>query len=213
MSSIGLDNSGATHYRTPCGTIFARYFETDRMTEHLDNRTHDLLFGIRRSFCYHNRRQRFYELWSSTTIFVKKLGVPSAAGIFLLDLPESWNWLPIEVLAIVVVFDAVGAAVRTERRANAHADLARQFIALGKRFAYNRNLEDREFAEVTNERLVIELSEPPSLVLLDVMCHFELLRVLGESREHPHIPWWRRFLANVMGQPGYIQQILAPRIL
>ena len=183
------------------------------MMERLDDRTYDLLFGVRRSCRYHNRRRRFYELWSSMTIFVKEFGGPLVLFLYLRGLSESGDWLPIAVLAIVVAVGAAGAAVRPPWRANVHAGLARRFIVLEKRFAHGRSLEDREFAEITSERLEIELSEPPSLVLLDVMCHLELLRALGESKMHPYIPWWRRFLANVVSQPSYVQQILAPKIL
>ena len=184
------------------------------MTEHLDDRTYDLLLGVRRSSRYHNRHRRFYELWSSVTIFVMTCGGFSAVAASLLDVPGSWNWLPTAIPAIIAAFGAMEVAVgTTARRANVHADLAQWFIALEKSFAHGLSLEDTEFAEITSDRLEIESSEPPSRVLLDTMCHLELLRALGESKEHPHIPWWRRFLANVVSQPSYVQKTLAPRIL
>ena len=184
------------------------------MTKHPDDRTYDLLFGVRRSSRYHNRRRRFYELWSSMTIFVMIFGSSLAVVVSLLDLGEFWGWLHTAISIIVAAFGAAEVAVgMTTRRADVHANLARRFIALEKRFAHGRRLEDAEFEALTRERLEIESSEPPSLILLDTMCHLELLRSLGESQEHPPIPWWRRFLANVMSQPSYVQKTLAPLII
>ena len=181
---------------------------------HLDERTYDLLFGVCRSSRYHSRRERFYELWSSMTIFVMIFGSSSAVAASLIDLRESWGWLHTAISAIIAAFGAAEVAVGiTARRANIHADLARRFIALEKRFAHGRNLENAEFEELTRERLEIELSEPPPLALLDTMCHLELRRAFGDSKEHPPIPGWRRFLANVVSQHSFVQEKLAPLLL
>ena len=181
---------------------------------HLDERTYDLLFGVCRSIRYHSRRERFYEIWSSITIFVMIFGSSSAVAASLIDLGESFGWLHTAISVIVAAFGAAEVAVGiTARRANVHADLARRFIALEKRFAHGRDLEDVEFEKLTRKRLEIESSEPPSLALLDTMCYLELLRAFGASKEDPHIPWWRRFLANVVSQPSYVQETLAPLIL
>ena len=181
---------------------------------HLDERTYDLLFDVCRSTRYHSRRERFYEIWSSITIFVMIFGSSSAVAASLIGLQESLGWLHTAISIIIAVFGAAEVAVGiTARRANIHADLARRFITLEKRFVHGRNLEDAEFEELACERLEIELLEPPPLVLLDMICRFELLRAFGESKKQSHIPGWRRFLANVLSQHDFVQAILARQAL
>lgn len=180
------------------------------MTENLDERTYDLLFGIRRSVRYHNHRRRFYEIWNSTTVTIGVLGGSSAATAFLAELPSGWEWLPALFAGIVAVLSALDLSIGTARRADSHADLSRQFIVLEQKFAHGRSLEDGEHEEIVRSRLDIEASEPTPLRLLDVMCHFELLRALGDQTRHPRIPWLRRKLAHWLSQPDYAQ-ILAQK--
>ena len=68
-----------------------------------------------------------------------------------------------------------------------HAELARKFIDLEKRFSHGRDLEDKEYEEAVCERLEIEAGEPPILRLLDVMCHFEQTLAEGSKKEIPPI--------------------------
>ncbi len=103
---------------------------------------------------------------------------------------------------MVALASALDLAVGTSRCANLHGDLAR-------RFAHGRNLEDEEFEQLTRMRLEIESGEPPVLRLLDVICHYELLRALGDQRRPPRIPLWRRVLAPWLSQLHYTQH-LAP---
>ncbi len=171
------------------------------MTEHLDRRTYDLLFGVRRSVRYHDRRRRFYEMWNSATVAMGAIGGSAAVATVTAQL--SPGWLPAIAAAAVAVASAVDLAVGTARRANHHGDLARQFIGLEQRFAHDRNLDDAEHEELTRERLRIEATEPPVLHLLNMLCHYELLRALGDERPRPPIPWMRAALANWLSQADY----------
>ena len=167
----------------------------------LDRRTFDLLFGVRRSVRYHDRRRRFYEVWNSATIAMGAIGGSAAVATVTAQL--SPGWLPAIAAAAVAVASAVDLAVGTARRANHHGDLARQFIGLEQRFAHGRSLDDAEHEELTRERLRIEATEPPVLHLLNALCHYELLRALGDGREPPAISWPRAVLANWFSQPDY----------
>ena len=113
---------------------------------------------------------------------------------FLANLTEGWSWLPVCLAAVVAVLGAVDLTVGTLRCAYLHGDLARRFISLEQRFAHGCSLEDDEHEELTRARLEIEVDEPPPLRLLDVMCHFELLRSLGDKERPPDIPWRRQEL-------------------
>lgn len=44
------------------------------------------------------------------------------------------------------------------------------------------------------------------------MCHFELLRSLGDKTVHPDIPWPRRKLAYWMSQADYAQRVAEERM-
>lgn len=180
------------------------------MTDHLDGRTYDLLFGIRRSVRYHSHRRRFYETWNSLTATVAAVFGSSAAAAWLTGTPEGWGWVPAVAVAIVGAIGAVDSAVGTARRAYTHGDLARCFIHLEQRFSHGSNLDDQAFEAATQKRLEIEASETPILRLLDVLCHFELLRALGDTGEHPKIPWRRRVLAHWLSQAYYAQSLYPP---
>lgn len=177
------------------------------MGNELDDRTYELLFGINRSARYHSHRRRFYESWNTATVALAVLGGSSAAVAFF-STPAS-SWLGAAFAGVVALASALDLAVGTSRCANLHGDLARRFIALEQRFAHGRNLEDEEFEQLTRMRLEIESGEPPVLRLLDVICHYELLRALGDQRRPPRIPLWRRVLAPWLSQLHYTQH-LAP---
>ena len=178
------------------------------MTDHLDDRTYNLLFSIRRSCRYHQHRRKHYETWNSVTIIIAAIGGSSAAAMTWATLPQQPGWAPTFFAAFVALVSTIDLAVGTSRLANQHAELARRFIFLEQRFAHNRSLDDSEFEEVTQTRLDIEASEPTVLRLLDVMCHFELLRAYGDQAVRPVIPLWRRKLANWFSQYNYAQDFL-----
>ena len=178
-----------------------------QVTDQLDDNTYDLLFGIRRSVRYHMHRRRFYELWNTITVVVAVVGGSASVAAFL----SSWGmpWIAPAVSAFVAFVAACDLAVGTGRRADRHGDLARQFIGLEQSFAHGRSLDETEYEELTKARLQIEASEPPILRLLDALCHFELLRALGDATKHPYIPLYRRVLANWFSQTSYALR-LAP---
>ena len=45
------------------------------------------------------------------------------------------------------------------------------------------------------------------LRLLDAMCHFEVLRSIGDVERRPRVPWLRRALSQWLSQTDY-----APRL-
>ena len=169
------------------------------MTSDLDDKTYELLFAVRRSVRYHDRRRRFYEIWNTITVAGVVIGGSSAFAALMADSTT----VSAVLSAAVAMLGALDLAVGTAQRADRHGDLARQFIALEWDFAHGRSLEDDKYETLTRRRLAIEASEPPVLRLLDTMCHFEVLRSLGDARRHPRIPWMRRAAAQWMSQTSY----------
>ena len=176
-------------------------------TKKLDDRTYDLLFSIRRSVLYHQRRRRFYENWNALTVAFAAIGSSAAATAFAVDI--GWGGFPVIVSGLVAFLSAFDLAIGTARAGDHYAELARSFISLEKQFAHGKNLDDGEVEQITKGRLEIEASEPTTLRLLDILCHFELLRATGDERPYPAIRWWRRRLAHCLSQDDYAQQIAA----
>lgn len=176
-------------------------------TDHLDDRTYALLFGVRRSVRYHHNRERFYRRWNTLTLVFVLLSSSAAVTAFFAALPQQYAWVPAGLAAFAALASAIDIAFATGQKALQHADLARRFIWLEKKFAKNRNLSDSEFEKLTIERLDIEAAEPPNLRLLDALCHFELLRALGDETVHPAIPLWRRIAAHIFSQGSYARSL------
>ena len=176
-------------------------------TKELDDRTYDLLFSIRRSVRYHQRRRRFYENWNSITVASAAIGSSAAAAAFAVGV--GWSAFPVIISGLVAFLSAFDLAIGTARSGDLHAELARKFNSLEQRFAHGKNLDDSEVEQITKGRLEIETNEPTTLRLLDILCHFELLRSAGDKRQYPAIRWWRRKLAHWLSQDDYAQQIAA----
>ncbi len=167
--------------------------------------TEKLRFGIQRSTRYHNHRRRFYELWNSATVTVAALGGSSVAVTSFVERIGGLWWLPGVLGVIIGLLAALDIGIGTAKSANLHTDLARRFIRLEQRLAHGRELSDEELADATRERLEIEADEPTALLLLDVICHLELLRSQDDRRTFPTIPRWRRKTIHWLSHYDYAQ--------
>ena len=165
----------------------------------LKERTRDLLFGVRRSVRYHDRRRRFYEMWNTITVAGAVIGGSAAVTTVIADLTVVSAF----TAAVVAVLGAFDLAVGTARCADRHGDLARQFIFLEREFPHGRDLEGDAYPELVRRRLEIEASEPPVLRLLDAMCHYEIVRSQDNAEPLPRVPWWRRAASQFLSQTTY----------
>ena len=55
-----------------------------------------------------------------------------------------------------------------------------------------RDLSDEDRRKYMNMRLDIEADEPPTLSVLNVMCHNEQLRAMGRHKEQIPVLWYQR---------------------
>lgn len=156
------------------------------MSDDLEKKYDDLLFGIRRSIRYHSRRQNFYEGFHQTVltlalIFSSATIVAFGAQVFN-DLPLGVKLLPPVVVTLLATIDMVIGSVR---KVWLHADFVRKFTDLEKELKFSQNeVPNKEMINnVTNKRLDIEMIEPPVLKVLDTICHNELLRAMGYEEE------------------------------
>ncbi len=150
-----------------------------------ERKVYDQLFGIQRSSRYHNYRRRFYELWNAWTVGIAALGGLSSLTAYKLD----YDLGLILIAFTISVTGALDLMIGTSRRSNQHAELAREFILLEAMFVTSEPIDERTLADLISKRLLIESREPPVMRLLDTLCHFELLRAMGDAAEHPLIPW------------------------
>jgi len=175
-------------------------------TQALDQ-AYALLFGVRRSVRYHMHRRRFYEAWNTSTVLVSLIG-SSSAILILFSMSGNEVLVASSISALVAVVNALDFAVGTGRRSNEHSDLARQFISLEAKFpSEDVELSAGEIDLLRRERLSIESREPPVMRLLDAMCHYELLRAMGDERAHPRVPLRRRVLIHFLSQAVFARDL------
>lgn len=165
------------------------------MTEALHQNRHELLFDIRRSQRYHQRRRRFFEHWHLATNAMSVLF--GSATILSIPSPTGSRAPAIALAAIVTVLATIDMLVGTSIKAWRHADLAKAFIGLEREMVLAGELSDADLAKFAAERLRIETDEPPILRVLDSICHNELTRAMGyDESEMVRIRWYQRLTAQ-----------------
>ena len=155
----------------------------------------NLLFGVRKSIRYHNRRRNFFDSYSqivsafsvilgSSTIFSIIKGFPSAA-LYLSA-----------ALTILSVFNLV---IGSARQARIYNDLEKRFISLEKKIitTSKSTLNEEKISELISERLDIEADEPPVKYVLSAICHNDLARSMGyKNNELAKIYFYQRWFAQ-----------------
>lgn len=135
-----------------------------------------LLFGVRRSVRYHQRRRDFYERFHGFVLLVAAVG--GIATIAALGSERTaLQWLAPAIVTLLALLDLFAGSLR---KAWLHADLARRFIALERELvAQQAEPTAAALLEIERERLAIEADEPPIRRVLDTLCHNELWRAMG----------------------------------
>lgn len=155
---------------------------------------HKLLFGVRRSIRYHNRRRLFFDRLNKFATFFSALAGTATVASVLAKLGQSWT---LGFALAVAVLSAVDLVVGTAKSARLHNDLSKRFIDLEKTINETGPKTDEALINLINMRLDIEKDEPPPLKILDSMCHNELLRALGyDSSNFVKIKWYQRLFSN-----------------
>lgn len=143
--------------------------------ESLEDRWRDLLFSVRRSIRYHNRRRRFFEGWHNVTSALNVMF--GSATIATLLKSEGSTGVAATFAVLISILSAIDLVVGTSRKAWLHADFVKRFIGLEKQMTGEPTEED--FHRLCIARLDIEAEEPPVLHVLNTICHNELSRALG----------------------------------
>lgn len=154
------------------------------------NRKHNLLWGIRRSIRYHDRRKSFFE-WCHTMTTLLAILLGSATFFSLM---REFVELQMASAALVTVTAALDLVLGFSRKAWLHDDLKRRFLALEI-----RTLREEDTASLEEERLRIEADEPAIMEALDILCHNDLLKSGGYEKSdgnYLQLPWWQSLTAN-----------------
>lgn len=141
-----------------------------------------LLFGVRRSARYHDRRVRFYDfMHTSATATALIFGSAAVAGV--LSTNQNGDKVAVVSAALVSIFAAFDLVCGFSRKTWQHAELKRRFLLLEGKIIGNH--DDDSLGCYQAERLTIEMDEPPVMRALDLLCHNELLRAEGLDGAEP----------------------------
>lgn len=160
----------------------------------LSDEQYGLLFDIRRSVRYHDRRKAFYEQLHHLTSLMTIL----MAGSVLFDLAkdgETAGWM-IALSVVAALLAAVDMVLGYSRRATLHADLRRRFADLEIAMLMGAPSHE-EWQTHLRTRLLIEKDEPAIYKVLDLLCRNELLVAQGfNGKDNPEqfakVSWWQR---------------------
>ncbi|ENA0199942.1 hypothetical protein ABFI44_002106 [Salmonella enterica] len=155
-----------------------------------------LLFDVRRSVRYHNRRRACFDRLDQTTNVLSLIF--GSAAIYGVLSQANANWAVLSA-AIVTVFSAVNLVVGSSQRARAHFDFARKFFELEQKMMLMPEVTDESLRLITAERLSIEKDEPPVLRVLDSICYNEqILSMDYPTDQMVVVGFWQRLLSPIM---------------
>lgn len=156
---------------------------------------HSLMFDVRRSVRYHNRRRSFFDRWGLIT---NAMTIFFGSAIILTTLQDNGlKWLAIGSAVLIALFSTVDMVVGTAKAGRLHSDLSRRFNELEREMTQAGDYDETSLRLFTAKRLKIEADEPPILRVLDSICHNELMRAMGyEQSKMLKIGWFQRLLSQ-----------------
>ena len=160
------------------------------MTSDLHKDFHNLLFDVRRSVRYHDKREGFFLAVRNTTDFVVFILGSAAALIITQTIFSGWPiWSKAIVPLVAAVCTGITLVLQVGSKAIAHNSLKRRFIALEQKLiAFQRSPKAEQMDEIQMERLSIEKDEPPIKRVLDTICHNELIHAMGSKHRDRIVP-------------------------
>lgn len=155
-----------------------------------------LLFDVRRSVRYHNRRRAWFDRLDQTTNVLSLIfGSAAIYGV----LSQANANLAVFSAATVTVFSAINLVVGSSQRARTHFDFARKFFELEREMNLVTKVSDESLRTITSERLSIEKDEPPVLRVLDSICYNEqILSMDYPTDQMIVVGFWQRFFSPVL---------------
>ena len=155
----------------------------EEKTEQISAERSTLLFAVRRSVRYHNRRRQFFDRLSKTITILTAVGGIGTVSTLLAKSETLALWYG----AAAGFFSVLDLVIGCAEQARTHTDLAKQFIELEiKMVKAGEKISAEQLADFTTERLHIEINEPPILRVVDLQCHNELSRAMGYGKSEQY---------------------------
>ena len=163
-----------------------------------DDEEWDLLWGVRRSIRYHDRRRRFFEACHS---IVLGFGIALAVvGFAVANKTISEQWLAIFSILTMLVF-LLDLLFAFSRCAWHHTSLKHKFGELEKKIITND--DKANIATLKACRIEIEKDEPPIRRALDLLCHNELAKSRRETKDDIYkVTLSQRLTAQIFSWPN-----------
>lgn len=156
----------------------------------------NLLFTVRLSIRYHDRRKRFFAGLHRVTAAASVVFGSAAVAAFAGELSDKAGMLSAAAVSIVAGLDLV---IGFAPASTLHNDLRRRFIDLEK--AIIESHDDSALGEYQRRKLDIEKDEPALRTVLSQLCYNDIVRAeyspTDVSSHLIRVPWWRRLTAHL----------------
>ena len=157
-----------------------------------------LLWDVRRSLRYHDRRRRFFEACHSAAlvsgVVLVAVGYATSGGL----IHAQWLvWFSSFAMLLFLVY----LLFAFSRCASHHLSLKQKFGGLEQ--AIIRSDSENDVAEFAARRLEIEKDEPPIRKALDLLCHNELAKSQVETQHSIYkVTHFQRWTAQIFSWPN-----------
>lgn len=160
--------------------------------EYLWGKRHAILQHIEISVLYHQKRERFFDIWDKATKAIAIIGGSVAFANITgpLGLKFSAGIITVTSTAALVL----GFADRARRHAELAADFRRLEIEMVERGERDFTEDDLKAWEAKQRQ--IETKEPPALSTLVILCQNEIALAQGHKDLVVPLPWHQRALAH-----------------
>ena len=155
----------------------------------LDNERHDLLWGVQRSVRYHMARKRFFLNWHHVTSALVVIFTSSTATVLLttaFGISGSGAAVAAGLAAVAAIAAALDMVFAITQKAWTHGDLAKQWINLERDIVKSNPRDENALKAFQDQRLVIEMEEPPILEVLDIQMHNALCKARGFAKSQQY---------------------------
>jgi hypothetical protein len=148
---------------------------------------HALLFDVRRSVRYHERRAAFFSRLDTLNGLISLSAGTSVAATAISGQPV----VAFYAGAVVALSNVINVMIGSSRMAALHRELRGRFIGLERQMVLSDST-DESLQRFTDERLRIESEEPPVIGALDALCYNEEARAEGNESFVRPLSWWQR---------------------
>lgn len=177
------------------------------MDEEIKDDAHNLLFGVRRSIRYNNRRRSFFDAYN---LFTNSFSILMGSSVLYVVLNGLDDVVTATLSLLLITASTLNMLVNTSVRAREHEALSRRFIQLEKKIIAHQNPVQEEVSAWMQERLDIEADEPPVKHILNAICHNELAKAMGYADQHmAKISLPQRLLAQFFDYRAYTLRVTA----